>query len=68
MTDSTGDGVSMHRFTNDTTKGDSVQGVAEEQANFMRAVSIGLKDLDSGREISSDDAATRVWPDRGTAP
>ena len=33
---------------------------AEEEREFMRAVVIGMSDLEEGREVSLDDARTRL--------
>lgn len=33
---------------------------AEEEREFMRAVVIGMSDLEEGREVSFDDARTRL--------
>lgn len=33
---------------------------AEEEREFMRAVVIGISDLEEGREVSLDDARTRL--------
>ena len=65
MADSTDDDVCVRSVTNDMAKGDSVPGAAEERANCIRAASIDLK---TGRDVSSDDAATRLRLDRNEAP
>lgn len=51
-----------------TGKGDLVPGAAEERANFIRAVTVGLNDLETGRDVSFDDAAIRLGLDRNEVP
>ena len=67
MANSTGDDGSLCHVTNGVAQGDPVAGAAEERANFIRAVGIGLEDLGAGREHSFDDAATRLGLDRDKA-
>ena len=64
MADSTDDDVSMRSVTNRMAKGDSIPGAAEQQANFIRAVGIGLNDLSNGREFSFGYAVIRLGLDR----
>jgi hypothetical protein len=68
MADSTDDDVGMRCVPKGTAKGNPVPGGAEDQANFIRAVSIGLSDLEAGREISFDDAGIRLGLDRNPSP
>jgi hypothetical protein len=43
-------------------------GAAEEQADFIRAVTVGINNLETGRDVSFDDAAIRLGLDRNEAP
>ena len=63
MTNSTDD-VSARRAATGPAKEDPVLGAAEDQANFIRGVSIGLGALEAGREISVDHAAIRLGLER----
>ena len=58
------DDANMHCVTTATASGDLVLGAAEERADYIRAVSVGLNDLEAGLEISFDDAAIRLGPNR----
>lgn len=60
MANSPEDNTSMRGVTTDSGKGYLVPGTAEEQANFIRAVTVGFNDLETGRELSSVDAAIRL--------
>lgn len=64
MTDSSDD-VRARRATTGPAKEDPVLGAAEDQADFIRAVSIGLSDLEAGREISFDHPAIRLGLEPG---
>ena len=64
MTNSTDD-VSARLATTGPAKEDPVLGAAEDQANFIRAVTIGLSELEAGREMSFDHAAIRLGLERG---
>jgi hypothetical protein len=68
MAYSTDHDVSMRRALSGTVKGDLVPGDAEDRADFIRAVTAGLNDLEAGRETSFADAAIRLGLDRGEAP
>ena len=50
---SRGRGVAVVQSVSDYEK-------AEEEREFMRAVVIGMSDLEEGREVSLDDARTRL--------
>jgi hypothetical protein len=58
----------MRSATTVTATGDLIQGDAKERADFIRAVTAGLNDLEAGCEIASDDAAIRVGLDRNGVP
>jgi hypothetical protein len=45
-----------------------VPGAAEEQADFIRAVPVGINNLETGCDVSFDDAAIRLGLDRNEAP
>jgi hypothetical protein len=62
------DDASMRRITTSTAKGDLAPGAAEEQADFIRAVTVGINNLETGRDVSFDDAAIRLGLDRNEAP
>jgi hypothetical protein len=63
MASSAADDASMRCVTAGTATGDFALGGGGEWADFIRAVSIGLNDLEAGREISFDDAAIRLGLD-----
>ena len=62
------DNASMRGTTTSAANGDLVPGAAEEQADFIRAVPVGINNLETGRDISFDDAAIRLGLDRNEAP
>lgn len=68
MANSTDDDGSLRHVTNGVAKGDSVPSAAQERANFIRAVRIGLDAFEAGREHSFDDAAIRLGLDGDKAP
>jgi len=68
MADSTDDDARMRRTTIGTAKGDSVTGVAEDRADFIRAVTAGLDDLENSRDVPFDDAVIRLGLDRKELP
>ena len=57
------DDASMRRVTTGTAKGYLVPRAADERANFIHAVTVGLNDLETGRDVSFDDAAIRLGVD-----
>lgn len=67
MANSTDD-ASMLRATTGTAEGDLVPGAAEERADFIRALTAGLKDRETSRDVSIDDAVIRLRLDRNEAP
>ena len=64
MTNSNDD-VSARLATTGPAEEDPVSGAAEDQANFIRAVTIGLSELEAGREMSFDHPAIRLGLERG---
>lgn len=55
----------MRSATTGAVTGDSITSAAKERADFSRAVTAGLEDLEAARELSFDDAAIRLGLDRG---
>jgi len=58
----------MRRATTGAVTGDLVPGVAEERGDSIRAVTAGLDDLETGREISFDETPIRLGLGRNEAP
>jgi hypothetical protein len=48
--------------------GGKVRGAAEERANSIRAVTVGLYGLETGRDVSFADAAIGLGLDQNEAP
>ena len=68
MANSTDDDASLRRATTGMATGDLAPGAAEERADFIGAVTAGLKDLETGRDVAVDDAAIRLGLGRNKAP
>ena len=64
MADPADDDASMRLVMTGTAKGYLVPGAADERANFNRAVTVGLNDLETDRDVSFGDAAIRLGLDR----
>ncbi|MCO6442113.1 MAG: hypothetical protein J5I81_13785 [Nitrococcus mobilis] len=54
----------MRNEMTDSTKGGSILSAANERAEFIRAVIVGLEDLEADRELSFDKAAIRLGVDQ----
>lgn len=68
MANPTDHDASMRSATTVAAAGDLAPRGAEERADFIRAVTAGLNDLEAGREISFDDAAIRLGLNLDGAP
>ncbi len=58
------DDVSVRRATTGPAKEDLVLGAAEDRVNLIRALSIGLSDLEADRAAALDHAAMRLGLER----
>lgn len=54
----------MRSGTTAAATGDLIMSAAKQRADFIRAVTTGLEDLEAGREFAFDDAAIRLGLDR----
>jgi hypothetical protein len=61
------DDASMRRVTIATATGDLVSGAAEERADLIRNFTVGLKDLETVRDVSFADAAIGFGLDQNEA-
>ena len=68
MANRTDHDASRRSATTVAATGDLPPRGAEERADFIRAVTAGLNDLEAGREISFDDAAIRLGLNLDEAP
>jgi hypothetical protein len=65
MANATDQNIEMGNGTTGKATGDLIASAAKDRATFIRAVTAGLEDLDAGRELSFDDAASRLGLERG---